>query len=192
LSNNNNNPFEIFEYVLKHDKDRLGKWLAVAQRWIDFYGEKKFERHWTAEDIIQEMIIKILGNVRAYDPNNYEDFDKFVYLTIRSIVENKVGSRKKIVPSEKIIQTKDGDEFINKYEKSYKTRPDQIMKDYEINEKLEYCYNKLMDDTEAALVFLEWKEGNTSKDIAEALGMSIKEVEAAKKRIRYRLTKNTN
>jgi len=190
LSDGNQEVIKIFIDVMRNDRPRLGKWATVAQKYLDFYGKNKFERHWTADDILQEVIERIFTEKRNYNEKAYKGIDDFIYKTIRSVIEDSFRSRNKVEPSEEYVETDEGGDYKNKFEKKHRTPPDYIQIEFEINEKLEKCYNELLQDEDAALVFLEWKKGNTSKDIADELGMKLPDVESAKKRIRYKLTNN--
>ena len=136
------------------------------------------------------MIERIYAGNRNYNEESYKGIDDFIYKTIKSVIEDLFRSRNKVEPSEEYVETDEGGDFRNKFEKKHKTAPDYIQVEFEINEKLDKCYNELLQDEDAALVFLEWKKGSTSKDIADELGMELPEVESAKKRIRYKLTNN--
>ena len=179
---------KVFEEAFTKDKSRLKKWATVAQRYIDFYGKKRFERHWTAEDILKEVITRVLEGKRNYNPEVYKVVDEFIYKTIQSIVWDEFRNRNKVTPAEKYIENDDGGEFVNIYENKHRTENDKIQKDYEIKEQLTTSYNQLLEDDDAALVFLCWKQGSTSQDIADELGTELSKVESAKKRIRYKLT----
>jgi RNA polymerase sigma factor (sigma-70 family) len=188
LSSGNKEIIKVFVEAFTKDKSRLKKWAAVAQKYIDLYGKKRFERHWTAEDILKEVITRVLEEKRNYNPEAYKDVDDFIYKTIQSIVWDEFRNRNKVTSSEKYIENDDGGEFVNIYENKHRTENDTIEKDFEIKEQLTTSYNQLLEDEDAALVFLCWKQGSTSQDIADELGIKLSNVESAKKRIRYKLT----
>lgn len=179
---------KTFEDVITWDKKRLKDWTSVAAKWLDIYGNKIFERHWTPEDIIKEVITRVLEGKRKYNPNKYKSIDDFIFRTMKSIIFDEVKKRRAVAPMEKFVDTEEGGQYINLYEKEHKTENDFIQKDFEIQEKLEKCYQQLLNDDDTALVFLYWKDGMTSQDIADELGIEKSKVEAAKKRIRYKLT----
>ncbi len=180
---------KVFQDVCTWDKVRRRNWINVASRWLDIYGNKIFERHWTPEDIIKEVITRVLEGKRKYNPQNYKNIDHFIYWTIRSIIDDELGTRRSVIPMEKFIDSEEGGDFKNLYEQKYKTENDFIQKEFEIRQKLEKCYQIILEkDEDAALVLLCWKEGMTTQDIAEYLGIKKSEVEAAKKKIRYTIT----
>lgn len=192
MSNNLELAIEKIEYAIKIKKKILKGWLVVADRYLKSYTKGIYERHWTAEDIVQELIEKILSGERNWDPETVPDFNKFMYTNIRSIVEGKLKSRQ-------IVETVD-----NYYPEKEKSRVKKILprgltadnpdiyNEIDNYDKIGKCYDKLLEDEDAALVFLYWKDGNTSKEIAENLGISVIEVERIKKRIRYHLNQKIN
>ena len=188
MSSGNQEIIKVFEEAFTKDKSRLEKWTVVAQKYIDYYGKKRFERHWTAEDILKEVVTRVLEGKRNYNPDVYKGADDFIYKTIKSIVEDEFRNRNKVTSTDKFVENDEGGEYVNIYENNYKTEVDTIEKNYEIEEKLTRSYNQLLEDEDAALVFLCWKQGSTSQDIADELGTELSKVESAKKRIRYKLT----
>lgn len=178
-------PVKVFEDVFVHDKKRLKRWLGFAAKYLDLYGNKVFERHWTPTDIIQEVVTRILEGKRKYDPDRYKNFDQFVFWTIRSIISKKFKTRKIVVPVESFEDSDNSNKGVNLAEHKYKTEDNFILEDFEFKTKFEKCYQQILDkDEEAALVLLCWKDEMTNQEIAKELGMEISKVEAAKKRIR--------
>ena len=187
-------PDVIFEEIEKayKNKDRVKKWVTVADRYLKSYGNGRFERHWTAEDIVNEVITKLLEGDRKIEPGDLHKLDRFIYMDIRSIIDGKFRNRKVVLPPKAMVVSKDGEKEIDLIETHHKTDKDYIILELERSEKLETCYNKLLKDEDAALVFLEWKLTDKTKDIAESLGITDLEVEKHKKRIRYNLKKGLN
>jgi len=187
-------PDVIFEEIEKayKDKKRIKRWIVVADRYLKSYGNDRFERHWKAEDIVQELITLILEGKRNWNPEKAPDLDQYIYLNILSIIDGKLRNRKIVLPPKAMVVSKDGEKEIDLIETHHKTDKDYITAELERSEKLEACYNKLLKDEDAALVFLEWKLTDKTKDIAESLGITDLEVEKHKKRIRYNLKKGLN
>jgi RNA polymerase sigma factor (sigma-70 family) len=192
LNSNLELAIEKIEYAIKIKNKALKGWLVVADRYLKFYSKGIYERHWTAEDIVYELIERILAGERKWDSERVPDFNKFMYSNIRSIVAGKLKSRQ-------IVETVDNYYPDVKESRVKKVLPrgltadnPEIWRDIETYDKIEISYNKLLEDEDAALVLLYWKEGNTSKKIAESLGISVIEVERIKKRIRYHLKQKIN
>lgn len=190
MTNANQEIIDAFKEAFSTNKKRLERWTAVAQRYLDLYSKNKFERHWEAEDILMELIAKIMEGVRNYNPDKYKNADDFIYKSIRSIIDDELGNKNRVESFDKYEgEGIDGERtFTNTVEKRHKTDKDEIHLNYIIKEKLESAYEKLLGDEDAALVFLDWRKGLTSSEISESLGLELKEVEQAKKRIRYTLT----
>jgi len=172
------------------DKSRIKKWYVVADRYLKSYGNDKFERHWKAEDIVMELTGKILDGKRSWDSEHCPNFDRFICMNIRSIVDSKLRNRKRVLPQKERIQVRYGDKETDLVETNYITDKDYILYNIELTEKLEKCYDLLSDDDECALVFLEWKEEKTSLEIADSLGITVEEVERIKKRLRYKIKRS--
>jgi RNA polymerase sigma factor (sigma-70 family) len=190
LINANQEIIDAFKEAFSTDKNRLKRWTAVAERYLDLYGRNKYERHWEAEDILKELITKIIEGKRNYDPEKYKNADDFIFKSIRSIVDDELRNKNRVKSYDKYTGTdEDGDRsYTYILEKRYKSDKDAVHNEYIIEEQFESCYQLLLEDEEAALVFLEWQQGLKSCEIAESLGLELKEVEQAKKRIRYKLT----
>lgn len=188
MNDENQEVINAYKDAITTNRKRLTKWISVIQKYLDYYGKNRFERHFEPHDILQEMIERVIKGTRKYHQNRYKSVDDFVYKTCWSIIEEKHRNKNRVEPAEKYMQTEDGGDYINKLEKKHITEKDYIQNSVEIEDKLEICYNQLLEDEEAALVFLYWKEGYTSKDLAEETGLTVAQVESAKKRIRYKLT----
>ena len=180
---------KIFKEIEKAYKNRtrIKRWFVIANRYLKSYGNDKYERHWKAEDIVMELIGKILEGKRAWNIEQCPDLDKFVYMNIRSIVNAKLRNRKSVLPRKIKVRARYGDKETDLIEANHKTEKDYILHEIESAEKLEGCYKLLLDDEDCALVFLEWKEGKTSREIAKSLGITIENVECIKKRLRYKI-----
>ena len=171
------------------EKIRLKSWLNVAGKYLVCYGQNSFECHLTAEDIVQELITKILEGERNWDPERVPDFDQFIFRNIQSIIEGKLRARN-IVESVEVFEpkAKEGKVYKGIREGQYENNI-YACELIDINDKLERCYNKLSEDDECGLVLIEWHAGKTSIEIADSLGLEVHEVENIKKRIRYKLNK---
>lgn len=181
---------KIIEKTLR-TKSILKKWVVVADRYLRLYTNNMFERHLTAQDIIQEFCLRVLTQKRNWDPEKQADFNQFAFNSFRSIIEGLVSARKIVKPGIQNSINQANDEFQISYDK-YATEKDAIFTNFETDETLEWMRNKLLGDPanpddDCGLVFLLWKEGRSSKEIAEYFNNDVSEVENIKKRIRYKL-----
>lgn len=183
---------EKIELALTVKKNHFKKWLVVADRYLKYYSNGKYERHLTAEDVVQELITKILEGKRNWNPEKQPDFDQFMFLNIRSIVEGKFRARNKVESVEDFYPDNSETGVKHNFNKNLIAENEDPADAIDRNDKIEECYNEILDDEDAALVFLEWKKGKTSRQIAEELGMEVAEVERCKKRIIYKLNKKFN
>lgn len=170
----------------------LKKWATVADRYLKFMTKEIYERHFEAEDIIQEFNLRVLSKTRNWNPEEEPDFNQFAYSSFKSIIEGLVSARKIVEPEVQTVFNNESDEEqVSIYDK-IGTDKDIILSNIEINEKLERMFKKVLGDPtnpddECGLVLLLWKEGLSNKDIAEYFNNDIRKVENIKKRIRYKL-----
>lgn len=171
------------------NKNRSKSWINVAGKYLKLYSNDKFENHYQPNDIVMELINKILSGERNWDPDRVPDFDQFIYLNIRSIVEGKFRVRN-LVESVEVFEpaAKNGKVYKGLQEGQYEKEPhyEQLI---DVDDKLTKCYDILSSDEECGIVFLEMLNGSTSIQIAEYIGADVAEVEKIKKRIKYKLKK---
>jgi hypothetical protein len=193
LTSNQENIFRIFEKILKHDKKRVGRWLGYANKLLKAYSiNGRYERHWTALDIVMELISRMCEEKRNWNQERVKDLDHYIYKNIGSIVEDIFRCRKIIKPGDIIKPSSKKGRVTVPFPNGFIADNGDIDRKIDINTKLEKCYNELLKDEDCAIVFLEWKDGKTSRMISENLGINIAEVENIKKRIRYHLKNNMN
>jgi DNA-directed RNA polymerase specialized sigma24 family protein len=185
LDNSIEKAIKEIETAFRNEQQRSKSWINVAGKYLKFYGSNGFENHYTAEDIVMELINKLLNGERNWDIEKVPDFDHFMYQNIQSIVEGKLRSRK-------IVESVDSFKPNAKAGKVFRgLKPGQYADNRDTGElidlknKLERCYNELSGDDECGLVFLEWLQGKTSIEISESLGITVNDVERIKKRIKY-------
>ena len=162
-------------------------WLAQADRLIKIKLNGRASQPNKAEDIVYEIIEKVIDGVRAWDMKRVPDINKFMYMQIRSVVDNKFNKEKKLVSSDAYNRENDSFYTINNIPNNLEL--DEIYKQQDIMEAFARCYNEIEKDTEMGLVFLAWKDGKESREIAEEFGLTVKEVEAIKQKIRRKLKK---
>lgn len=162
-------------------------WLAQADRLIKIKLNGRASQPNKAEDIVYEIIEKVIDGVRAWDMKRVPDINKFMYMQIRSVVDNKFNKEKKLVSSDAYNRENDSFYTINNIPNNLEL--DEIYKQQDIMEAFARCYNEIEKDTEMGLVFLAWKDGKESREIAEEYGLAINQVEAIKQKIRRKLKK---
>jgi len=171
------------------NKNRSKSWINVAGKYLKYYSSDKYENHYQPDDIVMELIDKILNGRRNWDPDRVPDFDQFIYMNIRSLVEGKFRNRN-IVESVPVFEpsAKAGKVYKGLQDDQYEKEPEyEQLIDH--NDKLSKCYDILSSDEECGVVFLEMLNGSTSIQIAKYIGTDVAEVEKIKKRIKYKLKK---
>jgi len=163
------------------------EWLAHADKLIGLKLNGRASQPYKAEDIVNEIIEKVIDGVRTWDMDRVTDINKFMYMQILSVVDNKFNKEKKLVASDAYNREDDSFYTINNIPNNPEL--DEIYKQQDIMEAFARCYNEIEKDTEMGLVFLSWKDGKESREIAEEFGLTVKEVEAIKQKIRRKLKK---
>ena len=162
-------------------------WLAQADRLIKIKLNGRASQPYKAEDIVYEIIEKVINGKRTWDMDRVPDINKFMYVQIRSVVDNKFNKEKKLVSSDAYNRENDSFYTINNIPNNLEL--EEIYKQQDIMEAFARCYNEIEKDTEMGVVLLSWVKENESQEIAEEFGLTVKEVEAIKQKIRRRLKK---
>lgn len=163
------------------------EWLEHADKLIKIKLNGRASQPYKAGDIVNEIIEKVIDDVRAWDMERVPDINKFMYMQIRGVVDNKYHKERRIISGEN-FNPEDGS-FSDIHELEIKLDLSEIYKPQDILEAFTLCYNEIEKDTEMGIVFLAWKDGKESKEIAEEFGLTVKEVEAIKQKLRRRLKK---
>lgn len=117
-----------------------------------------------ALDIVQEVFIKLFRSIRQFKGKS--QFYTYLYRMAMNTAIDHSRKMKRIPPSgpdeEEGFQLSDGAE----------RRPDRILDQKELEEKIHWAMDQLSSEQKAALVFRE-VEGLSYQEIAEAMGCSI-------------------
>lgn len=142
----------------------------------------------TADDVVQTVIEKILKQKRKWYKGTTPDFLHFVRICIISHIRNQC--KKKIMEEPEDLMTEDAESAnVREVMKSYARKDIGEDNNHEKFEALiEQFEEALGDDVNAIFVLEERLEGNRSnKEIARSLGLDVRSVENALKRIKTRL-----
>jgi len=190
------------EKVFKHlenlykNKNKFYALLYFLQKLIRYKTHKDNINGKTAEDFINEAAEKILNGERIFDENKYR-FDYFFFLTCISLIDNELNllMTKCSVPLDFIDN--EGEYYLNpevenKSVQDFTNEKEDTSIDEELLKEIFHDIKKKLDDNEDYLAFsivddVEKKKINdiyrSNKKLAEYYGVSIKEIENAKKRI---------
>ena len=149
----------------------------------------------TAEDVVQDVLTSIIELRRKWHRDTFPDFHKFVRLAILSHIRNENKKKRNLETTELLDQDGNlGQESIRMILREY-VRQDAAETDYRENMEVlfQQCRDELKDDVYATFVLEEICNGLTSNiKIAETLGVGVRDVENAKKRIKNKLRKLVN
>ncbi|MCX7797364.1 MAG: hypothetical protein N2249_01930 [Melioribacter sp.] len=185
----------INDYVEKFCKENLYGAIYYCKQWdgtngINFGGKGP-------EDIVLETLELILQGKRKVYLESYENFKNSVYYHLKNTLLTKFGCRKKKVEEEsphyininefKAISYCD-DEYYEEYEEQ---GDKELVESIEIKELIEKLFSLFDQDKEVEelLVLEGYLSGKKREEIAEDLGISVKDVTNIKKRIIRRVLK---
>jgi RNA polymerase sigma factor (sigma-70 family) len=183
----NEKKIKVFQNAFNDPSKPYEAWLEHADRLIKIKLNGRASQPYKAEDIINEIIEKVIDGKRSWDMDRVPDINKFMFMQILSVVDNKYKKEKNLISSE--VYNSEDESFYYRDDYTSILNLDEIYKRQDIMEAFSRCYNELETDTEMGLVFLAWKEGKESKEIAEEFGLTVKQVEAIKQKIRRKLKK---
>ena len=159
---------------------KVNNWIRFAEYYRMHVNGGHYAAHYTSEDIVYGLLLDIMTGKRKWDIKKVPSIDIYVYHSIRSIVSRE-SSRKgnRCVSLDDCVDN--GRNYL-----CYNNIYEEENKNY-INETIEACTRLFDKDTECGVVFLEACNAMKNQEIAEKYGMTVRDVENAKKRIRRRL-----
>jgi hypothetical protein len=174
---------ELFSEVLQKKDNQYKLWISKAAFQLKIRGGKNSAYCSTGEDIVHDIILGILCGRIIWDSERVPNINTFMHHQIRSQVSNLVRSeRMKIVPYRRLGD----DPSIPKYidaDKVWSEPMENILEEQDRKELREKILSELSDDVLGHFVFEEIIEGSGNKWIAEDLGIAVKDVVNAKRRI---------
>ena len=180
---------EELEMVLKKDPDTFLKLVHYAHKKIKYFYKGGNIAGYTGMDIVQITLEKIIKGIRKWNRNKIPDFTNFLYVATFSVIRAAHKKEKKFITLDPYDAEGEFDEnrfpeFIKKcYAEDFR---DKIFgTDFE--SLLAGLQKDLEEDVNAYFVLEEILEGNDSNiEISAKLGIDIKEVVNAKRRIKYK------
>ena len=178
---------KAFRDALSDPANPYEDWLEHADKLIKIKLNGRASQPYSAADIVGEIIVKVMDDIRTWDMERVPDINKFMYMQIRGVVDNKYQKERRLVSREKF--NPDDGSFSVIDEMELKLELSEILKDQDIREAFSLCFKEIEEDTEMGVVFLSWSEGNESQEMAKDFGLTVKQVEAIKQKIRRKLKK---
>ncbi len=154
-----------------------------------YFGEDSF-KGFTAEDAVQNVLESIITMRRKWYKNTIPDFQKFIRLALLSSIRNERNKKERWEESALFDEAGEfGKETLREILKEF-SRQDLAENHFRENfeELISRCMDELKDDVYASFVFEQRIEGCTSNiEIAKTLGIEVRDVECALKRIKNTL-----
>jgi hypothetical protein len=164
--------------MVHHAKIRLGTALGFSSRTTTL-----------AEDIMNEVFCDIISGTRKWDMEKFK-LEQVLWENIRSEVSARAKKEIRYVLTPTISNGGD-DESGRSIDDIISTKPEDVEGQVDAETIETYCCNVILkDDEDAQKVFNEMLNGKRQKDIADDLGMTVRETEAKIRNIRRMVSKN--
>jgi DNA-directed RNA polymerase specialized sigma24 family protein len=158
-----------FQSILDSSDGTYEKWLHYADIMITLY---RLQEYLSPGDVINSIYLKLYDGERNWNQEKYPDLRVYVFMMIKSFVNNFNEKQKKNVCIAPLL------ERIGSF---------ATLTDSAANELKEQCLFALKDDPEGREVFLKLIEFHKNQEAAKNLGIEVKSVEYAKRRIQRKL-----
>ena len=173
-------------------------WALITKRMVVYAEYQKMKKHWntndndmpkgqTAKSLVHEAIIKVYTGVRIWDKQKDPDLLHFLCSNVlRSMIWNLSVSHENKLNNPTLVRVGDDESLLEDPVTIVETYADTDNFENEIyaEELLSTIKSKLSKDPDGLLVLLEMLKGKQNIAIAEDLGISKRDVENIKKRIR--------
>jgi hypothetical protein len=141
-----------------------------------------------AEDIMNEVFCDIISGTRKWDMEKFK-LEQVLWENIRSEVSARAKKEIRYVLTPTISNGGD-DESGRSIDDIISTKPEDVEGQVDAETIETYCCNVILkDDEDAQKVFNEMLNGKRQKDIADDLGMTVRETEAKIRNIRRMVSK---
>lgn len=182
-------PEEILAELERIHKESPGsykKWLSftVWQMKICF-NRTKLQR-FSAEDLIEDVIEKLIDGKRKWDKDKYPDLNKFMYRLICSHVKNLAKKKERHVYDYNFGEHDCPNDEVGKNTSRAKTSEqifDYVEEDQGKFHLTDACFDALEKDRECQKVFHLLIDGKKNRQIADELKMKTSDIVNIKKRI---------
>ncbi len=185
--------FVEFEKILQEHPEKYNGWIFFADLLMNFFLHEVKNHCFTAEDIVHELITKIIEGKRKWNREKYPALDIYMKMCIKSDILNlyNKNKRRKTDCSYEFENSDDEENADNSFFDSIESNTyADPLKEYTEKERIEMINKKLEDDEECWCVFDEMLKGNKNQEIAIILGLSVNEVVNIKKRIIRKIRNN--
>ena len=176
-----------FEKIFTNRSECYDIWLKVASDTLNKYFHGKRGRAYKAEDVVQEVILKIIEGVRKWDFKEYPNLTQFMIWNIKSFIHSLYKKEKYHNYFEDISDY--NNDSSNTIILPAFISPEDIELNYELMEKIKIFYERLEAEKEFECLKvidymrLEYK----NSEVAKRLNIKPSEVVNIKKRIKNRL-----
>jgi DNA-directed RNA polymerase specialized sigma24 family protein len=160
------------------------------------YAEKQLVRRriggrtLTAEDVISELMTKLAYGERLWDPASEPNLYRILFLMIKSYVLNVYDKeRKSARPAFDGMDDEEYEEYYFEYiDTNCISKQDDVWKDFTSGDRMLTIYlSRLDNDDECGLVLMGLNDGQSRREIADDLCVSVQKVNSIIDRVRKKL-----
>lgn len=181
---------KVFESIINNGDGTYEKWLVTADMWLNNFLTGKLKNKYQAKDIVHDLFIRLCDGKRKWDKDKYPDFVIYFFMLIKSRVWNLAKYEERLVNAAESYYEDENGENGNTgliIDNVNYLGLDQVLSEADEKELYQLCLEKLNDDEDGCIIFMEAAEGKSNREIAEELGVDIRFVENAKKRVKRKL-----
>ena len=175
---------EAFRKAFDKDDGLYEKWVQYSERLIRLYN--KNEVYFQGHDVVAELVVKTIEGVRVWDMERVS-LNTYMYKNIESIISNKSKREyRKAVTTDNYKLNNEEEDIPLKLDNLYHT-DNTITEDVLVQKELfELLEDEIMNDNDCIELYFGIRDNGfdhtKNKEIAEVLGMKVKDVENLKKR----------
>ena len=176
-------------------------WTLITKRMTVYAEYLKMKKHWNTNDkdlakgqttksLVHEAIVKVYTGVRTWNREKEPDLVRFLCSNVlRSMIYNLSVSKENQLNNPALVRVGNDESLFDDPVPLVETYADADNFENEIfaQELLATMNSKLTKDPDASIVFQEMLKGKQNIAIADDLGLSVREVENVKKRVRAAL-----
>jgi DNA-directed RNA polymerase specialized sigma24 family protein len=168
----------IFTDLIRKKDYRLRLWISIADFQLKIRTRGEFLRFYSGHDVVFEIISAVLTNRVKWDMERVPNVHTFMINQIRSRISNIVKKERGRISAPEdspFLIFVDADEVCDESADVFYTQ--------DLQEFRKAILQELTDDVIACFVYEELMLGYQNQEIAARLGLSITDVQNAKKRI---------
>lgn len=178
---------ERIQDFLDTKNDVYLKMLESTRKKIGVYFGSGFSKTCKAEVILHEVIGDLIDGTRDWDMDKYK-LEQVLWMNIKSELSNLAKKEKRFVSAGNPVNG-ENEESNSDFDSLINTPAADVAGSIDADAIENYCTDVILkDDIDAQIVFNEMLTGKTQKQIAEDLGLTVRESESIIRKIRRNIS----